>query len=80
MPVRKAKPTSPGRRHVVSVYHPDLHKGRPESSLVESKKSINGRNNVGRITVRHRGGAHKREGRQINADGSCRGTLTNHNI
>ena len=60
MPVRKAKPTSPGRRHVVSVYHPDLHKGRPEPSLVESKQSINGRNNAGRITVRHRGGAHKR--------------------
>jgi large subunit ribosomal protein L2 len=60
MPVRKAKPTSPGRRHVVSVYHPDLYKGRPESSLVEAKKSINGRNNLGRVTVRHRGGAHKR--------------------
>jgi large subunit ribosomal protein L2 len=65
MPVRKAKPTSPGRRHVVSVYNPDLYKGRPESSLVESKKRINGRNNAGRITVRHRGGGHKRLYRKI---------------
>jgi len=65
MPVRKAKPTSPGRRHVVSVYHPDLHKGRPESSLVVAKKRISGRNNAGRITVRHRGGGHKRLYRKI---------------
>jgi large subunit ribosomal protein L2 len=65
MPVRKAKPTSPGRRHVVSVYHPDLHKGRPEASLVESKKRTSGRNNAGRITVRHRGGGHKRLYRKV---------------
>lgn len=65
MSVIKAKPTSPGRRHVVSVVHTDIHKGRPYSPLTSTKKRINGRNNAGRITVRHRGGGHKKLYRQI---------------
>ena len=65
MPVVKRKPTSPGRRFVVSVVNPDLHKGKPESSLVTHKKRISGRNNKGHITVRHRGGGHKRHYRLI---------------
>lgn len=60
MAIRKAKPTSPGRRHVVQITNPDLHKGKPVSSLVTSKTKISGRNNKGRITVRRRGGGHKR--------------------
>ncbi len=65
MPVVKAKPTSPGRRFVVKVVNPELHKGRPHGPLVTSKNRINGRNNAGRITVRRRGGGHKRSYRIV---------------
>jgi large subunit ribosomal protein L2 len=59
MPLVKTKPTSPGRRFVIKVVNPDLHKGRPHGPLLAAKRRINGRNNAGRITVRHRGGGHK---------------------
>ncbi|MDH5469575.1 MAG: 50S ribosomal protein L2 [Gammaproteobacteria bacterium] len=65
MPLDKAKPTSPGRRFVVGVKTPGLHKGKPHSALVSSKSRTGGRNNVGRITTRHRGGGHKRNYRAI---------------
>jgi large subunit ribosomal protein L2 len=58
--VIKRKPTSAGRRFVVNIVEPDLHKGRPVKALTTSKRRISGRNNNGRITVRHRGGGHKR--------------------
>lgn len=61
MPLVKAKPTSPGRRFVIKVVNPQLYKGRPYGPLTESKRQrINGHNNQGRITLRHRGGGHKR--------------------
>ena len=60
MPLVKAKPTSPGRRFAVRVVTPGLHKGKPWGPLTEKKKRTGGRNNKGRITVRHRGGGHKR--------------------
>lgn len=59
MPVVKQKPTSAGRRGMVRVVSPDLYKGRPIAALTESQTATNGRNNAGRITVRHRGGGHK---------------------
>jgi len=65
MAVIKVKPTSPGRRAVVQVVNPDLHKGKPFAALVESKSSQAGRNNNGRITVRHQGGGHKQSYRVI---------------
>lgn len=65
MPLMKAKPTSPGRRFVVKVVNPELHKGDPYAPLLSPKKRISGRNNKGRITVRRRGGGHKRHYRQI---------------
>jgi large subunit ribosomal protein L2 len=65
MALVKAKPTSPGRRFVVSVKTPELHKGKPHAGLVESKKRSGGRNNKGRITTRHRGGGHKRHYRVV---------------
>lgn len=65
MAVVKQKPTSPGRRFVIKVVNPNLHKGTPYAPLLEVKRKINGRNNEGRITVRHRGGAHKRHYRLI---------------
>lgn len=61
----KTKPTSPGRRFVVKVVHPELHKDEPYTPLVESKNRISCRNNQGRITVRRRGGGHKRHYRII---------------
>lgn len=60
MPIVKTKPTSPGRRFVVKVVNPDLHKGKPHESLLVAKKRGSGRNNKGRITVRHQGGGSKR--------------------
>jgi large subunit ribosomal protein L2 len=59
MAIQKVKPTSAGRRHVVSVTNPELHKGAPYASLTEKKNKRGGRNNTGRITVRHQGGGHK---------------------
>ena len=65
MPVVKMKPTSAGRRHVVKVIHPHLFKGRPYAPLVEKQSRNGGRNNNGRITVRHIGGGHKQHYRLI---------------
>jgi len=65
MPVVKAKPTSPGRRFVVKVTSPDLHKGEGYRPLLEKKSKTGGRNNNGRITTRHIGGGHKQKYRII---------------
>ena len=65
MALKKAKPTSAGRRFVVTVHTPDLHKGAPYAPLVEKKTKSGGRNSHGRITVRHRGGGHKQRYRLI---------------
>ena len=65
MPIAKMKPTSPGRRAMVKVVHPNLHKGRPVDGLTESKTRGSGRNNLGRITTRHKGGGHKRQYRIV---------------
>lgn len=63
--IKRAKPTSAGRRFVVTVVNTDLHKGQSHKPLTEKKIRTNGRNNLGRITVRHRGGGHKRNYRVI---------------
>ena len=65
MALLKAKPTSPGRRFVVRVTNPDLHKGAPHAPLVESGSKNGGRNNTGRITTRHQGGGHKQHYRMV---------------
>ena len=59
MPVVKTKPTSPGRRSMVKVVTPELYKGRPVASLIEPQIRGSGRNNLGHITTRHKGGGHK---------------------
>ena len=56
MPLRQFKPTSPGRRGASGYTFSEITKKDPEKSLVVSKKNAAGRNNQGRITVRHRGG------------------------
>jgi len=65
MPLMKVKPTSPGRRALVKVVTPDLHKGEPHWPLVESQNRGSGRNNLGRITMRHKGGGHKQHYRVV---------------
>ena len=65
MALKKAKPTSAGRRFVVQVSTPDLYKGAPYAPLVEKKTKNGGRNNAGRITVRHQGGGHKQRYRVV---------------
>ncbi len=65
MALVKVKPTSPGRRGVVKVVTPDLYKGKPHAPLLESQSKNAGRNNDGRITVRHQGGGHKQHYRMI---------------
>jgi large subunit ribosomal protein L2 len=65
MAVVKVKPTSAGRRGLVKVVNPELHKGEPYAPLLEKKQKNGGRNNVGRITVRHQGGGHKQHYRKI---------------
>jgi large subunit ribosomal protein L2 len=61
----KVKPTSPGRRQLVKVVTPGLHKGKPLASLVESESKNAGRNAHGRITMRHKGGGHKQHYRLV---------------
>ncbi|MGL4735224.1 MAG: 50S ribosomal protein L2 [Enterovibrio sp.] len=65
MAIVKCKPTSPGRRHLVKVVNADLHKGKPYAPLLEKNQKTGGRNNNGRITVRHIGGGHKQHYRLI---------------
>jgi large subunit ribosomal protein L2 len=65
MPLMKVKPTSPGRRALVKVVSPDLHKGEPHWPLVEPQSRGSGRNNLGRVTMRHKGGGHKQHYRVV---------------
>jgi large subunit ribosomal protein L2 len=65
MALVKVKPTSPGRRAVVKVVNPELHKGRPHEALIERQTKNAGRNNHGHVTTRHQGGGHKQHYRVI---------------
>ena len=65
MPIKKYKPTTPGRRGMSSLTFEEITTNKPEKSLVVSLKSKGGRNNNGRITTRHQGGGHKRNYRII---------------
>ncbi len=65
MSLHKSRPTSAGRRFQVAVKTPGLHKGKPFSALLDKKSKTGGRNNTGRITVRHQGGGHKQRYRIV---------------
>lgn len=65
MAVKKYKPTTPGRRDMTSYTFEEITRSKPEKSLVKINRKRGGRNNVGRITVRHRGGGHKRKIRMV---------------
>ncbi len=65
MPVKVYKPTSPGRRGMTGYSFEEITTAKPEKSLMREKRGKAGRNNSGRVTVRHRGGGHKRAYRVI---------------
>lgn len=65
MPIKKYKPTTPGRRGMTSLSREEITKQSPERSLTAPLKRQGGRNNTGRITTRHHGGGHKRTYRII---------------
>ncbi len=65
MPVKKYKPTSPGRRDMTGSTFEEITRAKPHRSLLRDLRKRAGRNNSGRVTVRHRGGGHKRRYRLI---------------
>jgi large subunit ribosomal protein L2 len=65
MALRTYKPVTPSQRQLVLVDRSGLHKGKPVKTLTEGKNSTGGRNNNGRITVRFRGGGHKKALRRV---------------
>jgi len=65
MALKSFKPTTPSQRQLVIVDRSGLWKGKPEKSLTEGLRKKGGRNNLGRITVRFRGGGHKRNYRIV---------------
>ncbi len=65
MPIKTYKPTSPGRRDMTGYSFEEITRSKPERSLLEDMRKRAGRNNKGRVTVRHRGGGHKRRYRII---------------
>jgi large subunit ribosomal protein L2 len=65
MPIKSYKPTSPGRRDMTGHTFEEVTRAKPHRALLREKKRRAGRNNEGRVTVRHRGGGHKRRYRLI---------------
>ena len=65
MPIKQRKPTTPSNRFTALDDYSDVTKHTPEKSLLEPLKKTGGRNNMGRITARRRGGGHKRRYRRI---------------
>lgn len=65
MALKTYKPTSPGRRTLVTIVRDDLSKERPVKGLVRILNKSGGRNNLGRVTSRHLGGGHKQKYRII---------------
>ena len=65
MATMKYKPTTPSRRHMSVASFDEVTKFTPEKSLIETKKKHSGRNNYGKITVRHQGGGNKQKYRLI---------------
>ena len=65
MPVRKFKPVTPGTRFRIANTFAEVTKSTPEKSLLKPFHEVAGRNNQGRMTVRYRGGSHKRQYRVI---------------
>jgi large subunit ribosomal protein L2 len=73
MALKKYNPVTPGMRQLTLVDRSELYKGKPVKSLTEGKTGSGGRNNLGRVTVRFRGGGHKKSYRLV--DFNRRGKL-----
>jgi large subunit ribosomal protein L2 len=65
MALKTFNPTTPGQRQLIMVDRSALYKGKPVKALTEGKVSTGGRNNLGRLVVRFRGGGHKKAYRII---------------
>lgn len=65
MPIKKYNPTTPSRRHMTTLSFEEITKRKPEKKLRKMIKNMAGRNNQGKLTVRHQGGGHKRLYRMI---------------
>ena len=65
MPLKTRKPITPGQRGLVLQTTDDITRRKPKKSLLRPIKKTGGRNSSGRLTVRHRGGGHKRRYRVI---------------
>src|SRR6202790_566807 len=65
MALKTFKPVTPSQRQLVLVDRSALHKGKPVKALTKGKSSTGARNNNGRITVRFRGGGHKKTYREV---------------
>ena len=65
MSLKKFKPTTPGQRHKVALEFGEITKSTPEKGLIAKKKKSGGRNNDGKMTMRHIGGGHKQKYRII---------------
>jgi large subunit ribosomal protein L2 len=65
MAIKVLRPTTAGRRHATVMVHDTITTDKPLKALTKFKRKINGRNNAGKITIRHRGGAHLRKLRLI---------------
>lgn len=65
MPIKSFKPITPSMRFRTVLTFDEITKDRPEKSLLEPKRKSGGRNNLGKLTMRHRGGGHKRAYRRI---------------
>src|SRR2546430_13842833 len=70
MALKTYNPTTPGQRQLVMVDRSALYKGKPVKALTEGKISNGGRNNTGRITVRFRGGGHKKAHPKVDFKGN----------
>lgn len=76
MSLKVFKPVTAGRRQLVLVDRSHLWKGDPEKSLTEGLRKKGGRNNTGRITMRHQGGGHKRRYRMVDFKRRTQGVAT----
>jgi large subunit ribosomal protein L2 len=76
MPLKIPKPTSPGRRKMSIADFSGLTKKKPEKSLTRGKKSCSGRNSHGHVTIRRRGGGHKRKDRNVDFDRTDKLSIT----
>ena len=80
MPLKSRKPLTPGQRGLILQTTDDITSSKPKKSLLKPIKKTGGRNSQGKVTVRHRGGGHKRRFRVIDFKRDNFGVPGNKNI